>query len=124
MTSCIGAGRPSCGTATSTGLDVVAADLVTDDFVGNWPLRPGLVHGPRELAGLVRDGRPLFDELRFSTEVGPLVDGDLVAARWVARGAYGGRPVEFRGHDILRVSQDRFAGYWVVSEAEPTHEDE
>jgi hypothetical protein len=97
-------------------LEKLAADRVTPDFVGNWPLRPGLVHGPDELARIIREGREMFDDLAFSTEVGPMANGDLVAARWVARGHYRGSSLEFRGHDILRVTEDRFSEYWVLSE--------
>jgi hypothetical protein len=45
----------------------------------------------------------MFDELRFFVELGPIADGDLVACRWVGQGIYKGEPVEFRGHDILRI---------------------
>lgn len=97
-------------------LEEIAARVVTPDFVGHWPMRPGFVHGPDELAKVIRQGRRMFDELSFDTEVGPLEDGDLVAARWVARGRVNGKDVEFRGHDILKVSGERFGEYWVLSE--------
>jgi ketosteroid isomerase-like protein len=110
-------------------LEAVAADLVTEDFVGHWPARPGLVRGAKALAGVVRAGRLPFDPIRFEVEVGPVAAGDLVAARWLGRGRYAGgdhalpgatappgTPVEFRGHDILRVAGGRLAEYWVISE--------
>lgn len=110
-------------------LEEVAADLVGPEFVGHWPGRPALVHGADALAAVVRAGRLPFDPITFAVEVGPVVTGGLVAARWVGRGAYAGgphalpgatappgTPVEFRGHDILRVAGGRFAEYWVISE--------
>lgn len=110
-------------------LEEVAADLVTPDFVGHWPGRPALVRGADALAAVVRAGRLPFEPITFAVEVGPLSAGELVAARWVGRGAYaGGRhalpgatappgtPVEFRGHDLLRIDGGRFAEYWVISE--------
>ncbi|AYY15236.1 nuclear transport factor 2 family protein [Actinobacteria bacterium YIM 96077] len=112
-------------------LEDIATGLVSPAFVGHWPGRPALVQGPDSLAQVVRAGRLPFDPLTFDVEVGPLVDGDTVAARWVARGAYAGgehalpgataepgTPIEFRGHDLLRVAGDRFVEYWVISEAE------
>lgn len=110
-------------------LEEVAADLVTPDFVGHWPGRPALVRGADALAAVVRAGRLPFEPITFAVEVGPLAAGELVAARWVGRGAYAdgrhalpgatappGTPVEFRGHDLLRVDGGRFAEYWVISE--------
>lgn len=97
-------------------LEALAADRVTRDFVGNWPMRPGLVHGPDELARIIREGREMFDDLVFGVEVGPMTGGDLLAARWVGKGHVGGRPIEFRGHDILRIDHGRLREYWVLSE--------
>lgn len=99
-------------------LEEIAADVVTPDFVGHWAGRPGFVHGPDELAAVIREGRQLFEELTFHREVGPVgaPDGDLVAARWLARGVLDGQPVEFHGHDLLRHVDGRFAEYWVISE--------
>jgi predicted ester cyclase len=72
--------------------------------------------------------RDLFLDVTFAVEVGPVVEGDLVAARWIGRGRYkGGMPgatapagtqVSFSGHDLLRVDRGRFAEYWVISEQE------
>ncbi|RZQ62214.1 ester cyclase [Amycolatopsis suaedae] len=97
-------------------LEDLAAEVVSADFTGTWPGRPGFVTGPGELAAVIREGRTMFDELRFEVEVGPLADGDLVAARWVGRGRYQGEPVEFRGHDLLRRDGGRFVEYWVIAE--------
>jgi predicted ester cyclase len=64
----------------------------------------------------------------FVVEVGPVAEGDLVAARWIGHGSYkggmrgatapAGTRVSFSGHDLLRVEDGRFAEYWVISEAE------
>ena len=106
----------------------VADQVVTADFVGSWPGRPGLVHGPEELAETIRMSHELFLDLTFAVEVGPIADADLVAARWIGRGRYkggmpgatapAGTPVSFGGHDLLRVEGGRFAEYWVISETE------
>lgn len=90
----------------------IAAELVTDDFVGHWPDRD--IHGPGELEQIVRQTRNMMAGLNFAVEIGPLCDGDFVAGRWAgwANGPDG--PVSFTGNDILRLAEDgqRFAEYW------------
>lgn len=90
----------------------VAAEIVTDDFVGHWPDRE--VHGPDELQQIVEETRNMLSELTFAIELGPLRDGDLVAGRWVGSGRGPDGPMSFSGNDILRLSEDgqRFAEYW------------
>ncbi|GAB3504691.1 nuclear transport factor 2 family protein [Amycolatopsis cihanbeyliensis] len=100
-------------------LESVARGVVSPGFVGTWPGRPGLVHGPEELAAVIRQGREMFDELRFEVEVGPITQGDLTAARWLARGVHQGAACEFRGHDLLRSGPEGFTEYWVLAE-DPT----
>src|SRR6478735_2016942 len=78
--------------------------------------------GVSGMVGFVSQGRSLASDLTFSVEVGPIVDGDYVVARWVATGHYeGGMPgagapagtyVTFRGTDILRVADDKIVEYW------------
>jgi predicted ester cyclase len=108
----------------------VAAELVTDDFVIHQARADGAGsderRGPEAVVQLVRDGHAPFDGLTFEIEVGPVVEGDLVAARWAGRGRYrggmpgataaAGTPVAFGGIDLLRARGDRFAEYWVSSD--------
>ena len=101
-----------------------AHDLVTSGFIGHWPGTD--VHGPDGLVEALRQGHAPFDDVTVTLDVGPIVDGDRVAARWTFGGSYrGGMPgatapqgtrVSFSGHDILRVDGDRFAEYWVISD--------
>ncbi|MFG1942563.1 ester cyclase [Nonomuraea sp. NPDC048826] len=102
----------------------LAHELVTPDFTGHWP---GMdVRGPDQLIDMLRQGHEPFDDVTLSLDVGPIVDGDRVAARWTFAGAYrGGMPgataapgtrIAFNGHDILRAEGDRFAEYWVISD--------
>jgi predicted SnoaL-like aldol condensation-catalyzing enzyme len=88
----------------------VAAEVVTDDFVGHWPGRD--VHGPAELEAIITETRNMFADLDFTVEVGPLAEGDLIAARWVGTGTTEQGPARFTGNDILRVADGRFAEYW------------
>jgi hypothetical protein len=105
-------------------LDGLAAELFTGDFVIH---QAGARYetGPGAAADLVRQGRAPFAGIEVSIEVGPLVDGDLVSARWVFSGAYAGglgvpapegTQVSFGGIDIMRVEGDRIAEYWVSSD--------
>jgi predicted ester cyclase len=108
----------------------VATELVTDDFVIHQARADGAGsderRGPEAVVQLVRDGHAPFDGLTFEIEVGPVVEGDLVAARWAGRGRYRGgmpgataapgTPVAFGGIDLLRARGDRFAEYWVSSD--------
>ncbi|WP_375489267.1 ester cyclase [uncultured Mycobacterium sp.] len=93
----------------------VAPELVTDDFVGHWPDRD--VHGPSELAAIVEQTRNMFAELTFAVQVGPLVDGDMLAARWVGTGRSGTQEVTFTGNDILRLASGKIAEYWTGTSA-------
>ncbi|MEV4369804.1 ester cyclase [Nonomuraea sp. NPDC049637] len=102
----------------------LAHDLVTPEFVGHWPGTD--VHGPDGLIEAIRQGHEPFDDVRVTLDVGPAVDGDLVAARWTFTGAYRGglpgasappgTPVSFSGHDLLRATDGRFSEYWVISD--------
>jgi predicted ester cyclase len=108
----------------------VATELVTGDFVIHQARAGGAGseerRGPEAVVQLVRDGHAPFDGLTFEIEVGPVVEGDLVAARWAGRGRYrgglpgataaAGTPVGFGGIDLLRARGDRFAEYWVSSD--------
>lgn len=90
----------------------VAAEIVTDDFVGHWPDRE--IHGPTALEQIVNETRNMLSDLAFTIALGPLRDGDFVAGRWVGRGSGPDGPVTFTGNDILRLAPggQRFAEYW------------
>lgn len=88
----------------------VAAQIVSDDFVGHWPDRE--VHGRADLQAIIDQTRNMFDDLSFVIEVGPLVEGDLVAGRWAGAGTTADGPMKFTGNDILRLRDGRFVEYW------------
>lgn len=88
----------------------IAAELVSDDFVGHWPHRD--VHGPDELTKMIDETRSLLAELKFVVEIEPFVDGDMLAARWIGTGAAQDGPKRFVGNDILRFADGRFVEYW------------
>jgi hypothetical protein len=90
----------------------VAAEIVTEDFVGHWPDRD--VHGPNELEQTVQDTGSMVADLNFAVQIGPLCVGDPVAGRWVGTGRSTDGPVSFTGNDVLGLADDgqRFAEYW------------
>jgi predicted ester cyclase len=111
-------------------VQALAAEIVTPDFVVH-QARLGEpseeVRGPAALARLVLEGRAPFSDVEVTIDVGPVSDGDLVAARWTFRGTYQGgipgatappgTPFRFSGIDLLRAEGDRLAEYWVSSDA-------
>jgi hypothetical protein len=95
------------------GSPSAAENLVSAGFVGHWPDRD--VTGPAELATVIGETQAMFTELSFTVEVGPFVEGGLVAGRWTGRGQASDGPMRFFGNDILRVRDGRFVEYWTAS---------
>jgi hypothetical protein len=93
----------------------VAADLASENFVGHWPDRD--VHGPQQLQAIIDETRGMLRGLTFRIEVGPIVDGDLVAGRWTGQGRTDEGTMSFFGNDILRVVDGKFVEYWPASSA-------
>lgn len=88
----------------------IAEEVVAPDFVGHWPTRD--VHGPSELQKIIDTTRGGLRELMFVIEVGPFVDDDMVAARWIATGSGPSGPTRLTGNDILRVANGKVVEYW------------
>lgn len=88
----------------------VAAELVSDNFVGHWPGRD--VHGPDELEAVIDETHDMLSDFKLVIEVKPFVAGDLLAARWIGTGATKDGPKRFTGNDILRFADGRFVEYW------------
>lgn len=106
----------------------LATELVTPDFVIRRRGGASELSGPPAAADLISQSHALFDDIRVTLDIGPLVTGEYVAGRWTFHGAYrGGIPgatapagtsVAFSGHDIVRVAGKLVAEYWVTSEAD------
>jgi predicted ester cyclase len=87
------------------------------------PRIPDQLAGREGLLAWISQTRSLFPDLRFEVEVGPIVDGEAVAGRWVAEGTYqGGIPgstapagtkVRFHGNDIWRAEGGLIREYWL-----------
>jgi ketosteroid isomerase-like protein len=101
----------------------VAAEIVARDFVGHWPGEPEKVRGSEALGQLVGETRGHFTDLGFAVEVGPIAEGEIVAARWKGRGTFAdGMRVTMHGHDLLRVESGMLSEFWALSE-HPTPEE-
>ncbi|MFJ8596495.1 ester cyclase [Streptomyces sp. NPDC093598] len=84
------------------------------------------VTGPARLLPEIEQTMAVFGDVGITVDLGPIVQGDLVAARWTLRARYTGglehaaappgTPVEFSGHDILRVAGGRFVEYWTCTD--------
>lgn len=88
----------------------IAAELASPDFVGHWPTHD--VHGPHELQTVIDNTRGTLQELQFVVEVGPIVEGDMVAARWIGTGSSKDGPARFTGNDLLRIANGKIVEYW------------
>jgi predicted ester cyclase len=104
----------------------LADEIIHRDFVVHRippPHIPAGLGGRESLLEWVRQTRSFFDDLRFTVEVGPVVDGEMVAGRWLAEGGYqGGIPgatapagthVGFHGNDIWRAEEGLIREYWL-----------
>ncbi|MET3807229.1 hypothetical protein ABIB25_004252 [Nakamurella sp. UYEF19] len=98
-----------------SGKPGAAEQLVAKDFVGHWPDRD--VHGPAELTATVAEIRAMFTEITFDLQVGPIVEGDFVAGRWIGTATTAEGTMSFFGNDVLHVDQGRFVEYWTASSA-------
>ncbi|WP_410660222.1 ester cyclase [Amycolatopsis sp. lyj-112] len=82
--------------------------------------------GPARLLPEIEQTRAAFGDITISVDLGPIVDGDLVSARWTMRATYsGGLPgatapagteIAFSGHDILRAADGKFVEYWTCTD--------
>jgi predicted ester cyclase len=110
-------------------LDLATQIVSPDCVVHHAPFGPGEqpeFRGPDGIEKMIRMGREPFDHLAFTCEVGPIIDGDQLAARWTGRGTYrggipgatapAGTPITFSGIDIFRIEAGRITEYWVSSD--------
>lgn len=87
---------------------------------------PPIYRGPDEMRRFVEVGRAIFADVTFRAEDALIVDGNRLAARWIAEGTYAGdmpgataspgAPITFRGIDIWRLEDGKVAEYWVSSD--------
>jgi len=103
----------------------LAEQIIHPDFeVHRVPMPHGEGLGGQDaLVEWVKQTHSILGGLRFTVEVGPVVDGEMVAGRWLAEGEYrGGIPgatvpagtrVGFHGNDIWRAEEGLIREYWL-----------
>jgi predicted ester cyclase len=104
----------------------LAEQIIHPDFEVHrvpMPHVPEGLGGREALVEWVKQTRAILEGLRFTVEVGPVIDGELAAGRWFAEGSYqGGIPgatapagtrVGFHGNDILRAQDGLIREYWL-----------
>lgn len=79
-------------------------------------------HGPDELIQKIQESRAIFSELVFTTEQGPITDGEWLVGRNTATGIYNGSmpnasadsgtPVHLAGIDLLRIANGKITEAW------------
>lgn len=116
---------PELWNADPSSMAEIAKEIFAPDVVGHWGPDQDYT-GPETIAAKVREGVLMFDDIEVTLEHGPLVDGELVAARWTFAGRFrGGVPgfpaqagasVRYPGMDLFRLSGDRFAEYWPLGD--------
>lgn len=108
----------------------VADEIVAPGFVAHFhpaPGSPSEVRGPEGLKGWIGGATAAFPGHRFETTVGPLVEGNMVAGRWVFRATYRGgipgsaeaavgQPVAYEGADFFRVEDGKIVEYWLSAD--------
>lgn len=109
----------------------IAPDIIAPDYTLHMaPIGGGGLEqfaGPQGLAGWVGMLHGAIKPFRFSVQVAPLYDRDMIAGRWIAEGRYeGGFPgatakpgtaVKFAGADFLRIKDGMIVEYWLSSDS-------
>jgi hypothetical protein len=87
--------------------------VVAENFLGHWPDRT--VTGRDGLGSIIRQTHEMFATLEFEIAVGPIVEGDYIAARWVGTGKNADGLMRLAGNDLMRTVNGKIAEYWVAS---------
>lgn len=95
------------------GQTAVAQEILADDIQGHWPDRD--TSGRDAAVARIAETLEMFDQITFEIDVGPLAEGDLVAARWIGVGRSSDNELSFFGNDVLRIADGRFVEYWGTS---------
>jgi CHASE2 domain-containing sensor protein len=108
----------------------IAKEIISPDFRIHAALMDGspdtAIRGAEGLVNWMAQSASIFESMKFTTLVGPIIDGNLIAGRWVMVGVYkGGVPgakaapgtvITFAGTDILRVENGKIVEYWLSSD--------
>jgi SnoaL-like polyketide cyclase len=112
-------------------LEFLSPEFLSPEFRVHVALLDGssedAIRGPGGLTRWIKESRGIFSDLKFTTKVGPLIDGQYIVGRWEATGPYkGGMPrataapgtdVTFTGTDILLVRGGKIVEYWLNADS-------
>jgi hypothetical protein len=106
------------------GIRKALPEIVSGDFVGYWPERT--IKGRKEMETWVTTGITFINDLDARVTLGPVVDGDILSARWELTGTFAGglpqctapvgSPVRIPHTDFLRFKDGRFTECWAGSD--------
>lgn len=98
------------------------ADIIANDFVFHREHGQPDITGPQAFRDFLQGSLKPFTGLTFTTQLGPLCEGDMVVGRNTAQGTYaGGLPgatapdgtaVSLTGIDILRIANGKIVECW------------
>lgn len=106
--------------------------LIAESFVAHAAPLTGVgddtIRGRAALDAWIEGIHDLLDDLAFTFELGPIVDGEFMVVRWHALGRYRGgfpgsspgavgRDVRFTGTDTLRIVDGRIVEYWANADS-------
>lgn len=112
--------------------DYTVGKIISSDFRLHAVMLDGssdtLINNSESLLQWIKQIRGALSDLKFTTEVGPLVSGKYIVGRWIATGVYeGGIPgakankgtvITFTGTDILRTHKGKIVEYWINSDTQ------
>lgn len=109
----------------------IAVQIISPAFVAHAAPYPG--NAPKSVAGL--DGikqwitwmKSILGDLKFTMEMGPIINESYFVFRWRANGTYKGgfpgasaavgKPITFTGMDMLRVKDNMIVEYWANTDS-------
>lgn len=103
----------------------IIEEIVSPDFVFHPthedPNQPDF-NGQAGVRKMIEMSRTPFKEIHFTTDLGPIAEGDMVVGKWQGKGIYDkglpgataepGTEVSFSAIDILRIRDGQITDYW------------
>lgn len=75
-------------------------------------LDTGPLVGREALRDWITAAHGMLPAVRFSIEVGPIADGEMMVVRWRGKGSHGAADIDFTGTDTLRIKDGRIGELW------------
>ncbi len=88
-------------------------EVIHPQFVAHNPSSPKL--GREQLREIISKLRAHFDVFSVKADLGPVVQGDLVAGRWIAVAVSAGEASHWVGQSIFRILDNQIIEHWEVN---------